>query len=194
MDTLDNSIIVAYFVIIIIAGILAGRKAKNSNLDDYFLGGRKIHWLALSMSGSVSNFDITGTMWMVSILATLGMRSIWHHWTWGFLAGAFFLAYMAKWIRQSNVRTAAEWMHCRFGNGKAATSARLTFSVYAVLLTIGLVALAYQGIGKFASFYIPLEHWVAQFGPSQATQSWVVTHEHTILACAVIGITTLYVL
>jgi hypothetical protein len=30
--------------------------------------------------------------------------------------GAFFLAYMGKWVRRSNVMTAAEWMKTRFAD------------------------------------------------------------------------------
>ncbi|UCD53400.1 MAG: hypothetical protein JSW27_12265, partial [Phycisphaerales bacterium] len=94
--------IAVYFAFVLGAGLWF-RRAASESLDAYFLGGRRLHWLALAMSGSVSNFDITGTMWIVSIIYLLGMKSMWHHWMWGFLLGAFFLAYMGKWVRRSNV-------------------------------------------------------------------------------------------
>lgn len=79
MGLLDVLIIAFYFLIVVGLGFWY-RKRASRNLEAYFLGGKKLHWLALAMSGSVSNFDITGTMWIVSILFVLGMKSMWHHW------------------------------------------------------------------------------------------------------------------
>ena len=108
MTFLDVAIVILYFVVVIGLGCWFARRAAT-NMESYFLGGKRMHWLALAMSGSVSNFDITGTMWIVSIIMLLGMKSMWHHWMWGFLLGAFFMSYMGKWVRRSNVMTAAEW-------------------------------------------------------------------------------------
>ena len=126
MDPLDYAVIVLYFILVIGVGWWYRRRAAR-DLDSYFLGGKQIHWVALAMSGSVSNFDITGTMWIVSIIFVLGMKSMWHHWMWGVLMGAFFLGYMGKWVRRSNVMTAAEWMRTRFGDGAGGRLARTTY-------------------------------------------------------------------
>ncbi|MHC4738471.1 MAG: hypothetical protein ACYS9Y_06170 [Planctomycetota bacterium] len=79
MALFDYGIIVLYFIIVIGLSFWYQKRASK-NLESYFLGSRTLHWLPLAMSGSVSNFDITGTMWIVSILFILGMRSMWHHW------------------------------------------------------------------------------------------------------------------
>ena len=126
MHPVDLSVIVVYFVVVIALGFWYQRRASRS-LDSYFLGGRRISWLALAMSGSVSNFDITGTMWIVTLITLLGMKSMWNHWMWGFLMGAFFLAFMGKWIRRSRVMTGAEWMVTRFGSGPDGLVARLAY-------------------------------------------------------------------
>src|SRR5210317_624335 len=128
MPPIDYCLILAYFALVIGMGFWFQMRASNG-LDSYFLGGKSMHWLALAMSGSVSNFDITGTMWIISILYVLGMKSMWHHWMWGFLMGAFFMSYMGKWVRRSNVMTAAEWMQTRFGTGTAGKLARITSAV-----------------------------------------------------------------
>ena len=78
MHPIDYSIIALYFIVVIALGFFYRKKASQ-NLESYFLGGKSLHWLALAMSGSVSNFDITGTMWIVSILFVLGFKSMWHH-------------------------------------------------------------------------------------------------------------------
>lgn len=192
MGWIDLVTIGAYFAFVLGAGFWF-RRAASQSLDAYFLGGRRLHWLALAMSGSVSNFDITGTMWIVSIIYLLGMKSMWHHWMWGFLLGAFFLAYMGKWVRRSNVMTAAEWMKTRFGDGPPGTAARLTYAFMAVLTQASFIGYAYQGIGKFASECIPLEK-LAEVTASPLLQSLFATNEKDVLATAIIGLTTLYVL
>ena len=109
------------------------------------------------MSGSVSNFDITGTMWIVTLIALFGMKSMWNHWMWGFLMGAFFLAYMGKWVRRSRVMTGAEWMLTRFGAGAAGRTARAAYTLMAVVTVVAFVGYAFQGIGKFASIYVGVD-------------------------------------
>ena len=76
MAWLDILIIIVYFSGMIFLGFGYRKRAARS-LESYFLGGKRIHWLPLAMSGSVSNFDITGTMWIVSIIFLLGMKSMW---------------------------------------------------------------------------------------------------------------------
>jgi len=191
MSFVDYGIILFYFAVVIGLGFWYQKRAAK-NLGAYFLGGKNIHWLALAMSGSVSNFDITGTMWIISILYVLGMKSMWHHWMWGFLMGAFFLSYMGKWVRRSNVMTAAEWMKIRFGSDSGGKLARTAYALMAVLTLASFIGYAYQGIGKFASVYIPLES-LAQYTSIPWLQNILTEYEPDVLAAVIIGITTLYV-
>ncbi len=192
MSAVDYLIVVVYFVVVVTLGFRY-RKRASENLGAYFLGGKRLHWLALAMSGSVSNFDITGTMWIISILYLLGMKSMWHHWMWGFLMGAFFLAYMGKWVRRSGVMTAAEWMKTRFGTGPAGNLARTAYAVMAILTLASFVGYAFQGIGKFASVYIPLE-WLAARTSVPWLQKMLTGGEAQVLAVSIIALTTLYVI
>jgi len=192
MSPIDYGIIVFYFAVVIGLGFWY-RKRASKNLGAYFLGGKSIHWLALAMSGSVSNFDITGTMWIISILFVLGMKSMWHHWMWGFLMGAFFMSYMGKWVRRSKVMTAAEWMKTRFGMDAGGELARTAYAVMAVITLACFVGYAYQGIGKFASVYIPLES-LAQYTSVPWVRTLLTEYEPDILAVMIIGATTLYVI
>ncbi len=191
MATIDAGVVFLYFVVVISLGFLYKKRASQS-LDSYFLGGKRIHWLLLSMSGSVSNFDITGTMWIVSILYVLGMKSMWHHWMWGFLMGAFFLAYMGKWVRRSNVMTAAEWMKTRFGDGTPGRFARTAYALMAIFTLASFIGYAFQGIGKFASVYVPLDSLAARVGIPWI-QALLTEHKAAFLAVVIISITTLYV-
>jgi SSS family solute:Na+ symporter len=192
MHSIDYGIVVLYFSVVIGLGFWYQKRASE-NLGAYFLGGKSIHWLALAMSGSVSNFDITGTMWIISILFVLGMKSMWHHWMWGFLMGAFFMSYMGKWVRRSNVMTAAEWMKTRFGTDTGGKLARTAYAIMAILTLASFIGYAYQGIGKFASVYIPLES-LAQYTSIPWLKKLLTIYEPDVLAVTIIGITTLYVI
>jgi len=173
MARIDIIIIVIYFAIVIGTGFILQKKASE-NIEAYFLGGRGIHWLPLAMSGSSNMYDITGTMWIISMIYVLGMKSMWIHWMWGWMMAAFFMSYMGKWVRRSKVVTGAEWMVTRFGNERAGRIARLSYAFMAVVTLAGFIGYAFEGIGKFASIYIPLS-------PSTC-------------ALIIIGSTTLYVL
>ncbi len=172
MHSIDLGLILLYLTVVLGLGFWYRKRAAR-DLESYFLGGRRLHWLALAMSGSVSNFDITGTMWIVSMLFILGLKSMWVHWMWGFLMGAFFLAYMGKWVRRSKVMTGAEWMTTRFGDGRGGRSSRTAYAIMAVLTLASFIGYDFQGIKKFASVYLP-------FPPE-------------LCALVIIGLTTLYV-
>jgi Na+/proline symporter len=189
MNSLDVTAIVTYFLIVLLAGLWF-RKRAAENLESYFLGGKKLHWSFLAMSGAVSNFDITGTMWMVSVLYILGMQSWWHHWMWGVALPAFAMAFMARWVRRSNVMTAAEWMKTRFGNDSGGRLSRYAYAGMAVIYTAAAIGYAFQGIGKFSAVYIPLDGLAAvlPFGGE-----WVIAHQPAVLATIIFVVTTLYV-
>jgi SSS family solute:Na+ symporter len=142
-----------YVTAIVTIGVALKRKAALG-LESYFLGSRKLPWWALAMSGSSSYFDITGTMWIVSLLVVLGMRGMWVQWIWGFVIAAFYMAYMGRWIRRSSVMTGSEWMLVRFGAGQAGGMARLAYTVYAVLTVTAFLAFATVGMGKFITVFV----------------------------------------
>ncbi|MGZ4961050.1 MAG: sodium:solute symporter family transporter [Limisphaerales bacterium] len=156
LSGLDQMIVVLYLATIMAIGFAMKRRASRG-MSAYFLGGRQLPWWALAMSGSSSYFDITGTMWIVSIFILLGLKGMWVHWLWGFPITAFYLAYMGKWIRRSGVLTGAEWMHTRFGSGKAGDLARLAYAIFAVLTITALLGYGAIGMGKFGAIFLPFK-------------------------------------
>jgi Na+/pantothenate symporter len=71
----DVAIVAVYLTALVGIGTAVKRAAANG-LDSYFLGARRLPWWALAMSGTSSYFDISGTMWIVSLLV-VGMRGMW---------------------------------------------------------------------------------------------------------------------
>ncbi len=117
LDPVDQLIIATYFVLVVVVGVLLSRAASRG-LTDYFLGGRRIPWWVLGVSGSASNFDIAGTMVITSFLFAIGFQGFWVASRGGMVLGlAVLLGFMGKWLRRSRVITTAEWMELRFGSG-----------------------------------------------------------------------------
>ena len=169
---IDIVIIAVYVAIIITIGFIVKRKAA-AGIESYFLGNRQLPWWMLAMSGSSSYFDITGTMWIVSLFVMLGLRAMWVQFVWGFIIAAFYMAFMGKWIRRSGVITGAEWMVKRFGAGRQGDLARLSYTIYAILTISAFLGYTAVGMGKFGAQFLP-------FSPH-------------VCAALIIGITGLYV-
>ena len=155
MTKLDYAVVALYVILTVGLGVVHARRASR-NMRAYFLGGNTIPWWALAASGAAGNFDIAGTMWMVSMVAALGMRSFWVFCTFAVFNCAFLMAYMAPWIRRTGVMTATELIHSRFGAQSGGRVARLASAIMATLFQGFALGYAFVGIGKFASEYMPL--------------------------------------
>ena len=154
LGTIDLGIIALYLAAMIGIGLLS-QKLASRGADSYFLGDRRMPWWMLAASGSSSYWDITGTMWIVSLLCLLGMKAMWHQWVWGFPLPIFFAAFMGRWINRSKVMTAAEWMKTRFGEDAAGQSARSAYAALAVITVVSFLAYDAVGMGKFGQQYLP---------------------------------------
>ena len=137
------------------AAYLERRAGKDIN--SYFLANQKMPWWVLGMSGSSTSFDITGTMWIVSVFYVLGMKGMWVHWFWGFPFAGFVLAYKAKWAYRSGTFTGVEWMVFRFGRGRAGAAARLISVVWFLIMLILGLGYAGTGVGKFLEEFLPFD-------------------------------------
>src|SRR5436190_12018532 len=101
---LDLAIIVGYFISVILIGLWVSRRGVK-DMDGYFLGGNKLPWYLLGISDASGMFDISGTMWLVSILFLYGLKSIWLPWLWPTFNQVFLMMFMSAWMRRSNVMT-----------------------------------------------------------------------------------------
>ncbi|MFC1838639.1 sodium:solute symporter family protein [Thermodesulfobacteriota bacterium] len=154
LHPIDMGIILLYLIVVVMVGILIRKKASGG-LTSYFLGGRNIPWYILGVSNASSMFDITGTMWLVTILFIYGFKGTFLPWLWPTFNQIFLMIYLARWIRRSNVLTGAEWIGTRFGNGRGAELSRLSVTVFAIVSVIGFLTYAHQGVGRFAAGVLP---------------------------------------
>ena len=158
MHTVDYIIISIYLTLIVLVGLYLQKKASK-DIDSFFLGNRKIPWWALGASGMASNTDIGGTMIAVALVYALGTVGFFIEIRGGVvLVMAFFMIYMGKWIRRSQVMTAAEWMRFRFGANKQGDVARILSAIANLIFSIAMISIFAIGAGKFAGEFLGI-HW-----------------------------------
>src|SRR6201995_5400159 len=114
LHLIDGVIIVLYLAVMLSLGFWFRKKARQ-NKDSYLLGGKSLPWYLLGMSDASDMFDISGTMWMVSLCVVYGMKSIWIPWLWPVFNQVFMMMYLSRWLRRSNANTGAQWLGTRFG-------------------------------------------------------------------------------
>lgn len=155
LQIIDVAIIVMYLVTMIFIGWFLRKKAR-ANKENYLLGGKRLPWYMLGLSDASDMFDISGTMWMVSLCFVYGMKSIWIPWLWPVFNQVFNMMFLAKWLRRSNANTGAEWLGTRFGlSGKGVKGSHTIIVAFALIGCLGFMAYGFIGLGKFIEIFIP---------------------------------------
>jgi solute:Na+ symporter, SSS family len=185
LSWIDISIVLFYIVASLFLGFWLSKHA-NKNLEAYFLGGNKIKWYFLGLSNASGMFDISGTMWTVTIFLVYGIKSAWIPWLWPVWNQIFVMVFLAIWMRRSNVMTGAQWITFRFGEGKGGKLSHIIVIVFAVISVIGFIAYFFEGIGKFANN-------IFQWDLSADVLGYHLSSAHAY-ALIIISITTLYTL
>jgi solute:Na+ symporter, SSS family len=176
VNSIDLAILALYFLGMIAIGVYYSRRASKS-VRSYFLSENREKWWMLAASGAASNFDVAGTMFLVSLFYVAGLRGFWMLWSWSFFNAAFLMSYMAMWIRRTGVVTAVELMKIRFGEDRGGRMARTAGAILMVTFLVFSIGYAYAGLSKFMPVLIP--------GVAPATAK--------MLAVLVMALTTLYV-
>jgi SSS family solute:Na+ symporter len=155
LHLLDFLIIAAYLLATVFIGLYYRKKAR-ANKDSYMLGGRTLPWYKLGLSDASDMFDISGTMWMVSLCFVYGLKSIWIPWLWPVFNQVFLMMYLSRWLRRSNAATGAEWLATRFGQkGPGVTASHQVVIAFALLSCLGFLAYGFVGLGKFMEIFLP---------------------------------------
>jgi solute:Na+ symporter, SSS family len=173
LHPVDVAIIILYFAGMVVVGFVAERRARGG-LQDYFLGSNRMPWWVLSMSNATTMFDISGTMWLVSLLYVYGLKSVFIPWLWPVFNQIFLMIYLSGWLRRSGALTGAEWITLRFGSDRGAEASRISVVAFALVSVVGFTGYAFVGIAKFAGVFLP-----PVFSPAT-------------YALIIIGVTTLY--
>src|SRR6478736_481409 len=154
LHPVDIAIIVVYMLGMVVVGFVVERRARGG-IANYFLGGHRMPWWILSMSNAASMFDVSGTMWLVSLLYVYGLKSVFIPWLWPVFNQIFLMVYLSSWLRRSKATTGAEWITLRFGNDHGAEASRISVVIFALVSVVAFTGYAFVGIAKFSEVFLP---------------------------------------
>lgn len=155
LQVVDITIMASYLATMLMIGWLLRKKARL-NKESYLLGGKKLPWYMLGLSDASDMFDISGTMWMVTLCFVYGFKSIWIPWLWPVFNQVFNMMYLSKWLRRSNADTGAAWLGTRFGlTGKGVVASHNITVAFALIGCLGFLAYGFIGLGKFVEIFVP---------------------------------------
>lgn len=181
LSMLDVSIILTYLLATVVIGLLLKKRAERSK-KDYMLGGNNLPWYMLGLSNASGMFDISGTMWLVTLLFVYGLKSAWIPWLWPVFNQIFLMVFLSMWLRRSNVSTGAEWIGTRFGYDASAKASHTVIVIFAIIMGLGYLAYGFIGVGKFVEIFVPWEY-TSQFVPFTVAPQYVPHFYGIILTC-----------
>ena len=149
LSTLDWSILIVFFVILLSIGFFASKKAGNS-VNEFFLSGRNMPWWLLGISMVATTFSADTPNLVTDIVRTNGVSGNWVWWAF-LLTGMLTVFVYAKLWRRSEVLTDLEFYELRYG-GKGAAFLRgfraVYLGVFFNIMTMASVCLAGIKIGS----------------------------------------------
>ena len=155
LQFIDIAIVALYLIMMLMLGWFLRKKARQDN-ESYLMGGKRLPWYLLGLSDAADMFDISGTMWMVSLCFVYGLKSIWIPWLWPVFNQVINMMFLAKWLRRSNANTGAEWLATRFGiKGTGVKSSHNIVVAFALIGCLGFLAYGFIGLGKFIEIFVP---------------------------------------
>ncbi len=170
LSNLDWTIIAAYFLFVIIVGLIASRKIGDS-VTDFFLSGRNMSWWLLGVSMVATTFSADTPNLVTNLVRNSGVAGNWGWWAF-LLTGMLTVFVYAKLWRRSNVLTDVEFYELRY-SGKAATFLRGFRALYLGLvfnvLVMGSVSLAAV---KFGEVMLGMPGWLTLLIAGSITLSY----------------------
>ena len=127
LSTLDWTILIAFFIILLSIGFFASKKAGKS-VNEFFLSGRNMPWWLLGISMVATTFSADTPNLVTDIVRTNGVSGNWVWWAF-LLTGMLTVFVYAKLWRRSEVLTDLEFYELRYG-GKGAAFLRGFRAVY----------------------------------------------------------------
>ena len=158
LSTLDYTIIIALFTIILGVGLYMGKSA-GKNTSQFFLSGRNMPWWLLGLSMVATTFSTDTPNLVTDIVRKDGVAGNWVWWAF-LITGLLTVFVYAKLWRKSNVKTDIEFYELRYGGQPA----RFLRGFRAIYLGICFNMFAMAGVMlaaiKIGEIMLGLDGWV----------------------------------
>jgi solute:Na+ symporter, SSS family len=150
LKTIDWTIITLYFVLMLIIGLWASKRAGKSS-SEFFLSGRNMPWWLLGFSMVATTFSTDTPNLVTDIVRTNGVAGNWAWWAF-LLTGMLTVFVYSKLWRRSNVVTDVEFYELRY-SGKPAAFLRGFRAIYlgiffniVIMAAVSLAAIKIGGV------------------------------------------------
>ncbi len=159
LQNLDWAIVVAFFIISILIGVITSKKAGKSS-EDFFLSGRNMPWWLLGISMVATTFA-ADTPGLVTNIVREDGGGVFGNWVWWamLLTGMLTVFFYARLWRKSGVTTDLEFYELRY-SGKSASFLRGFRAIYlgVIFNIITMAGVCLAGI-KIGQVLLGLEGW-----------------------------------
>jgi len=153
ISSLDITIIVAYFALVLVIGIWVGRKAKTG--EDLFLGGRSLTWGFIGLSLFASNISSTTLVGLAGAAYTTGIVQSVYEWGSALPFIILALIFVPLYIK-SKITTIPEFLELRFDRRARVFFSSLTIVASILIDTAGSL---YAGALVVQIFFPAIELW-----------------------------------
>lgn len=157
LATLDWILIISFFVIFLIIGLLVAKKS-GKNTQEFFLSGRNMPWWLLGISMVATTFSADTPNLVTDIVRQNGVSGNWVWWTF-LITGMLTVFVYAKLWRRSKVLTDLQFYEMRY-SGKPAAFLRGFRALYlGVFFNVMIMASVCLAAIKIGGVLFNLEPW-----------------------------------
>jgi Na+/proline symporter len=127
LTALDWTVMVAFFVVNVGVGLVAGRRAKKS-LSEFFVSGRDVPWWLAGTSMVATTFSADTPLVVTALVVAHGIAGNWLWWN-AVASGMLTVFFFASLWRRAGVMTDVELIELRYA-GRPAAALRAFRAVY----------------------------------------------------------------
>ena len=157
LSSLDWGIVIAFFIISLLIGILTSRRSGKSSAE-FFLSGRNMPWWLLGVSMVATTFSADTPNLVADIVRKKGVAGNWVWWAF-LLTGMLTVFVYAKLWRRSKVLTDLEFYELRYGGQMAAFLRGFRAMYLGVFFNILIMASVSLAAIKIGSVLLGLQPW-----------------------------------
>ncbi len=158
LEPIDWGLIVAFFAIALLVGVVVARRAGRSSAE-FFLSGRHMPWWLLGMSMVATTFSTDTPNLVTDLVRQNGVAGNWYWWAF-LLTGMMTVFVYAKLWRRTGVMTDVEFYELRY-SGRPAAFLRgfraLYLGVFFNVVIMAAVSLAAIKIGAVMLKFTPMQ-------------------------------------
>ncbi|TFG47230.1 MAG: sodium:solute symporter family protein, partial [Candidatus Brocadiia bacterium] len=145
LSVIDITVIVLYFIIVIVIGFYSARRIKNQ--EDYFLAGRRFGKFIQTFASFGQGTSADSPVGVTTTTFTNGIAGVWSALLYIFATPLYWL--VMPWMRRLRLLTLGDFFEERYGS-------KLMAGVYAIIGSIGMMTITSVGFAAMTITIVAL--------------------------------------